>query len=86
MGLALHCFRGAPVLQSLLLLLLANVEVVFQNLNYSTNQHVLERKTVVHEVLILAVGAVFHDPFHARLIVPAPIEQSHSCAAGGCDT
>lgn len=67
----------AAILQSPFLLLLADVQVVFQNLNFRTDQHMLERKNFFQEPLALPARAKPHDPFHARSIVPTSIEQNH---------
>jgi hypothetical protein len=71
-----------PIPKSPLLLLLADVEVVFQNLNSGTNQHVLEGKDGFHEALVFTVGAEFHHPFHTRPIVPASIEENQLLRSG----
>ena len=72
----------SPIRKSPLLLLLANVEVVLENLNSVADQHVLEWKDIFHEALVFAFGAEFHHPLHARPIVPAPIEQNQFLRSG----
>ena len=62
------------ILKPSFLLFLADIEVVFQDLNPGADQHVLERKDVFDELLILFVGAEPHHSFDACPIVPASIE------------
>ena len=71
-----------PIPEPPLLLLFADVEVVFENLKSGADQHVLQGQNILHEALILTFCAELHHSFHARPIVPASIKENQFLRSG----
>ena len=65
----------APVLEALSLFVLADVEIVLEQLDPGLHQHVLESEHRLHELLVSVVRAEAHDTFDTNAVVPASIDE-----------
>ena len=68
--------------QAFFLLGLADIEVVLEQVNAGTQQHLLEGRHRFHERLVLRVVAKAHNALDAGAVVPAAIEHDHFLGGG----
>ncbi|BAK10636.1 hypothetical protein PAJ_0556 [Pantoea ananatis AJ13355] len=64
------------------LLLVRNGKPVFDDLNTAAGQHFFKFRHATIELLDVSLTAKAHHPFHARPVVPAPVEQHHFPGGG----
>ena len=62
------------IAQAPLLFLLADVQVVFENLNVRADEHVFERDNFLEKALSFGLGAETHHPFDTGTILPTAVE------------